>query len=83
MRVKPVLISFVLVMGLLQACTRQTTSSKKVFNCNLDQALTSLDPAFARNQYAEWCDNLLYNGLTQLSDSLEVKPCIAKSWKTL
>lgn len=81
MRVKPVLISFVLVMGLLQACTRQTASSKKVFNCNLDQALTSLDPAFARNQYAEWCDNLLYNGLTQLSDSLEVKPCIAKSWE--
>jgi len=63
------------------ACVKQTSSDKKVFNCNIDQALTSLDPAFARNQYAEWCDNLIYNGLTQLTDSLEVKPCIAKKWE--
>lgn len=80
MRVK---FTFLLIsiICFLQACTKHTTSAKKVFNCNIDQALTSLDPAFARNQYAEWCDNLLYNGLTQLSDSLVVKPCIAKSWE--
>ncbi len=71
----------IVIMLCLQACVKQTSSDKKVFNCNIDQALTSLDPAFARNQYAEWCDNLIYNGLTQLTDSLEVKPCIAKYWE--
>ncbi len=64
----------------LGACKDQGHSEKKVFNCNLDQSLTSLDPAFARNQYAIWCDNLIYNGLTQLNDSLSVKPCIARTW---
>ncbi|RYE34968.1 MAG: ABC transporter substrate-binding protein [Sphingobacteriaceae bacterium] len=46
----------------------------------MDDALTSLDPAFARNQNAIWMDNQLYNGLVQLNDSLQTKPCIAKSW---
>lgn len=55
-------------------------SHKTIFNINLDDGLTSLDPAFARNQNAIWMDNQLYNGLVQLSDSLHIKPCIAKSW---
>jgi oligopeptide transport system substrate-binding protein len=53
---------------------------KTVFNLNLDDGLTSLDPAFARNQNAIWMDNQIYNGLVQLDDSLHIKPCIAKSW---
>jgi oligopeptide transport system substrate-binding protein len=57
------------------------TSSKTVFNINLDQGLTSMDPAFARNQNALWMDNQLYNGLVQVNDSLQVTPCIAKSWQ--
>lgn len=47
----------------------------------MDDALTSLDPAFARNQNAIWCDNQLYNGLVQIDDSLKTKPAIAKSWE--
>ena len=62
------------------SCKKADTTSKRVFNVNLDQALTSLDPAFARNQYAIWCINQLFNGLTQLDDSLNIKPSIAKSW---
>ena len=61
-------------------CGRGQTSSKKVFNLNLETSLTSLDPAFARNQFTLWCDNMLFNGLTQLNDSLKVIPCLAKSW---
>jgi len=55
-------------------------SDKKVFNINLDQGLTSLDPAFARNQNAIWMTNQIFNGLVQIDSSLQTVPCIAKSW---
>lgn len=53
---------------------------KKVFNINLDQGLTSIDPAFARNQNAIWMTNQIFNGLVQIDSSLQTLPCIAKSW---
>jgi oligopeptide transport system substrate-binding protein len=56
------------------------SSHKKVFNINLDEGLTSLDPAFCRNQNTIWMDNQLYNGLVQIDDSMKVQPSIAKSW---
>ncbi|WP_426670802.1 ABC transporter substrate-binding protein [Mucilaginibacter sp. McL0603] len=56
------------------------SSHKTVFNINLDEGLTSLDPAFCRNQNTTWMDNQLYNGLVQVDDSLKILPCIAKSW---
>ncbi len=53
---------------------------KTVFNLNLEDGLTSLDPAFSRNQYTLRMDNQLYNGLVQIDDSLKVQPAIAKNW---
>ena len=47
---------------------------------NMEDGLTSLDPAFARNQFALWMDNQIYSGLVQVDDSLHIKPCVAKSW---
>ncbi|HEY0772166.1 MAG TPA: ABC transporter substrate-binding protein, partial [Sphingobacteriaceae bacterium] len=55
--------------------------TKKVFNLNLEQGLTSLDPAFARNQFVMWMTNQLYNGLLQVNEKLEILPAIAKSWE--
>ncbi len=67
---------------LVAACvTNSSDNHKTIFNINLDDDLTSLDPAFARNQNAIWMDNQLYNGLVQLDDNLKVKPCIAKNWE--
>ena len=64
------------------ACTpADQTSRKTVFNINLDEGLSSLDPAFSRNQNAIWMNNELYNGLVQIDDSLKTRPCIAKSWE--
>jgi len=54
---------------------------KKVFCINLDQNLTSLDPAFARNQNAIWMMNQIFNGLVQIDSQLNTVPCIAKSWE--
>ena len=64
------------------ACKNSTTESgKKVFNFNLDQNLTSMDPAFARNQNAIWIINQIFNGLVQVDSNLTIIPCLAKTWE--
>ncbi len=78
---KEIWLMLLLSMFFLCSCTSKDQSGKTVFNLNMDDLLTSLDPAFARNQNAIWCDNQLYNGLVQIDDSLKTKPSIAKSWE--
>lgn len=51
-----------------------------LFRYNQHNPITSLDPAFARTQNNIWAVDCLFNGLVQLDDSLNVKPCIAKHW---
>ncbi|GDX51230.1 peptide ABC transporter substrate-binding protein [Bacteroidota bacterium] len=52
-----------------------------VFRFNIYNGLSSLDPAFGAVQSNLWLDNLLFNGLVQLNEKLEILPCIAKSWE--
>jgi peptide/nickel transport system substrate-binding protein len=74
------LISFTCL--LLSSCTnKKQFASKKIFRYNESKGIASLDPAFARNQSVMWPINQLFNGLVQIDDSLNVKPCIAKRWK--
>lgn len=70
-----------LLLSALSCGNNNTDATKKVFNINLDQNLTSLDPAFARNQNALWMINQIFNGLVQIDSNLNSVPCIAKSWK--
>src|SRR5258708_6623762 len=75
------LLSSAICLLFISSCnTNNSASQQTVFNINLDEGLTSLDPAFCRNQNTTWMDNQLYNGLVQIDDSLHIKPCIAKSW---
>ncbi len=60
-----------------RAHLNQTTN---VFRYNEAALVSSLDPAFATNSANAWIINQLFNGLVQLDENLEVKPCIAKSW---
>ena len=69
-----------LLLALAACHSSETSSHKTIFNINLDEGLTSLDPAFCRNQNTIWMDNQLYNGLVQIDDSMHVQPSIAKSW---
>lgn len=76
------LLLFSVLLIQLTACrTNAPESPKTVFNINLEEGLTSLDPAFCRNRYTILMDNQVYNGLVQINDSLKVTPCIAKSWE--
>jgi oligopeptide transport system substrate-binding protein len=67
-------------LTVVSCTTNNEFKDKKVFNINLDQNVTSLDPAFARNQNAIWMTNQIFNGLVQVDQSLNAIPCIAKSW---
>ncbi|MBL7903278.1 MAG: ABC transporter substrate-binding protein [Bacteroidia bacterium] len=66
----------------LNACSekKKSSDSKRVFNYNEMNGLSSLDPAAAGNFENIWPVNQLFNGLVQLDDSLNVVPCIAKSY---
>lgn len=76
-------IFWILSLLLLVSCKgAPENGDKKVFNINLDQNVTSLDPAFARNQNAIWMINQIFNGLVQVDRQLNTIPCIAKSWTT-
>jgi oligopeptide transport system substrate-binding protein len=69
------------IILLLISCTgKRTNNNKTVFRYNESAGITSLDPAFAKDQACIWVDNQIYNGLVQLDDNLSVIPCIAKSW---
>jgi oligopeptide transport system substrate-binding protein len=71
---------FLLPLILISCNQAEKNSRQTVFNINLDEGLTSLDPAFCRNHNTIWMDNQVYNGLVQINDSLKTIPCIAKSW---
>lgn len=67
---------------LMVSCEKKTSTfnDSQVFRYNEHSNITSLDPAFAKDQRNIWAVNQLYNGLVELDDSLQVQPSIAKSW---
>jgi oligopeptide transport system substrate-binding protein len=66
---------------ILISCRNQAQNEGyKIFRYNESKSIASLDPAFARNQASIWPINQIYNGLVQMNDSLQILPCIAKSW---
>lgn len=75
-------IFWIFCVALIVSCKgKNADDGKKVFNINLDQNVTSLDPAFARNQNAIWMINQIFNGLVQVDKDLNTIPCIAKTWQ--
>lgn len=70
------------VLVLLSCADRQGSDQEKtVFRFNEASGISSLDPAFAKDQATIWPCLQLYNGLVQLDSSLQVKPAIAKTWE--
>lgn len=65
----------------LVQCNTSPERKRDVFRLNISAGLTSLDPAFSKDQATMWCAYQLYNGLVQINESLDVMPCIAKKWE--
>ena len=76
-------ICFLFILFLWISCQKKRSEydDSQVFRYNEHSNVTSLDPAFARDQRNIWVVNQLYNGLVQLDDSLHVQPSIARSWE--
>ena len=71
-------------VALLTAChgsSLSATDEKRVFRYNQPEALTSLDPAFARNQANTWAVSQLYNGLLALDSTLQPAPALARRYE--
>lgn len=73
------------VVFLMFTCACQNKDKRKetrtVFRYNESKGITTLDPAFARNQILIWPVNQLFNGLLEMDDSLRIRPSIAKRWE--
>lgn len=69
-------------ISLLLGCSSPPSryDDSQVFRYNEHSNITSLDPAFAKDQRNIWATNQLYNGLVQLDDALHIQPDIAKNW---
>jgi peptide/nickel transport system substrate-binding protein len=77
----PVLLIVAFTALMLPSCgSDPQVFDRQVFHYNQASGITSLDPAFARDQSGIWAVDALYNGLVQLDDSLRVQPAIARSW---
>jgi peptide/nickel transport system substrate-binding protein len=64
-----------------QQTSESTPEIDGIFRLNMSGEVSSLDPAFADNQANTWAANQLYNGLVRLDESLNIIPCLAKSWE--
>ncbi len=63
--------------------TKESDANRQVFRYNQESDISSLDPAFARDQANIWAVNQLFNGLIQLNPQLIPEPSIAKKWEIL
>ncbi len=71
-----------LFLFLLYACNKRDKDqrNKDVFCYNEHANITSLDPAFAKDQRNIWVCNLLFNSLVKLDNNLQIVPDLATSW---
>jgi ABC-type transport system substrate-binding protein len=68
----------------LAACggpAQSAADERRVFRYNQPEALTSLDPAFTRNQANIWAVSQLYNGLLELDSTLQPAPALARRYE--
>lgn len=71
---------FLLTILLLSCKGKQDTHNRQVFRYNESAGITSLDPAFAKDQANIWACNQLFNSLVQLDSQLQIQPCLATDW---
>lgn len=76
------IVFFLLNLLLLASCTSTDSKDRDhlVFRYNEHANITSLDPAFAKDQRNIWPTHQLYNTLVKLDNNLEIEGDIAKSW---
>lgn len=62
------------------SCGNHRHDDKMIFRYNESAGISTLDPAFAKDQSIIWACRQLYNGLIELDTALQVQPALAKRW---
>jgi ABC-type transport system substrate-binding protein len=73
-------ICVVLAVAVLSSCYSGKNNDKKIFHYNEQTGISTLDPAFAKNQAVMWPVHQLYNTLVEVDDSLHIVASLARSW---
>lgn len=76
-------LTFLSIILMVVSCQQQQAENRDqlVFRYNEHANITSLDPAFAKDQRNIWAVHQLFNGLVEMDNELNVIPSIAKSWE--
>lgn len=80
---KPLSLISISILSVLLSCSsdkQMHSEDLTVFRYNESKGISTLDPAYARNQTIIWPVSQVFNGLVQLDDSLRVRPALAHSW---
>ena len=80
--IKIELILSIIVLLILNTCSVNTYDDNDhlVFRYNEHKNISSLDPAFAKDNSDIWVVNQLFNGLVEMDKNLNIIPSIAKNW---
>ena len=75
--------SILVLCNLTLSCntTANNSRSEQVFRYNEHKNISSLDPAFSKDNADIWAVNQLFNGLVQMDSTMSISPAIASSWK--
>jgi len=65
----------------LQSCKSVRKDQLSIFRYNETTNISSLDPAFAKNQAGIWITHQLFNTLVEIDKEARVIPSLAKSWE--
>lgn len=66
---------------LAAGCGSHSTKEKGYFCYNESSGITTLDPAFAKNQSIMWVVHQVYNSLVEVDSNLRIQPSLARAWE--
>lgn len=69
-----------LVLAGVYGCNGRMQKDSEVFYYNQPEGISTLDPAFAKNQPIMWATHQLFNSLMEVGPNLKIVPALAKSW---
>lgn len=84
-KLRPLSLNFLFILTSLTcfwSCQNKSNNkqSNQVFRYNEHANITSLDPAFAKDQRNIWACHQLYNTLVKQDENLFIEPDLAESW---
>jgi len=72
---------FILILFILGSCAGPPDRDvQTIFRYNEAAGISSLDPAFSRNQANIWATHQIFNGLVRMDNDLKVQADLAQSW---